>query len=212
VTFLPTFTEVANATANLWSMVYLRWVSEELFTSGWFVIVASMVLIYTVLIIYIDKSRLRELFFYGSLLSVSFGFIEMVATNTGLVAYKITLFPFISTPFPFAYTIHPILHMLVYQYAPDWRSFTVLNTIATAFFAFVALPFYAWAGIFWLGHWSYIYSFILAAVSSSLARAFVIWLTNIEQKYTLELNRSSLSLKLQPARKPLIEDNNQETE
>lgn len=209
---MPTFTEVANETANLWSMVNSRWVSEELFSSGWFLIVVSMVLIYAVLVIFIDKSRLRELFFFGSLLSVSFGFIEMAATNIGLVAYKVKLLPFVSTPFPFTYTIHPIVHMLAYQYAPDWRSFAVTNTIATAFFAFVALPFYAWAGIFWLGHWSYIYSFILAAASSSLARAFVIWLANIEQKHATELKRISLSPKLQPAMKPLDEDDKRDSE
>lgn len=203
---MPTFTEVANETVNLWDTVYSRWVSEELFSFGWFVIVGSMAIIYTVLIIFIDKKRLRELFFYGSLLSVSFNFIEMAATNIGLVAYKIKLLPFVSTPFPFTYTIHPIIHMLAYQYSPDWRSFIIINTITTAFFAFIALPFYAWIGIFWLGHWSYFYSFILAAGSSFLARAFVLWLANIEQKHATEANRISLSPKLQPAMKPVDED------
>lgn len=203
---METFTEVVNSTANLWKMLYSHWILVELFSSGWFIIVASIVFIYTVLIIFIDKSRLRELFLYGSLLAVTFNFIEMVATNTGLVAYKTKLLPFMSTPFPFTYTIHPIVHMLAYQYTSDWRSFAVINTIVTAFFAFVALPFYVWAGIFWLGHWSYIYSFILAVVSSSLARAVVIWLANAEQKHATELNRISLSPKLQPAMKPLDEN------
>lgn len=203
---MQTFTEVANTTANLWSMIYSRWISEELFSSGWFIIAGSMAIIYIVLILFIDRGRLRELFFYGALLSVTFNFIEMNATNIGLVAYKVKLLPFVSTPFPFTYTMHPIIHMLAYQYAPDWRSFIILNTIVTAFFAFVVLPFYVWAGIFWLGHWSYIYSFILAAASSFLARAFILWLANIEQKYATEKNRSSLSPNLQPAMKPLDDD------
>jgi len=203
---LLNFAEVANATANLWSMVYTRWFAEEVFSSSWFVIAGSMILIYTILILFIDKSRLREIFFYGSLLAVAFNFIEMVATNTGLLAYKTKLFPFISTPFPFTYTIHPIVHMLAYQYASDWRSFAVINTITTAFFAFIAQPIYVWAGVLWFGHWNYIYSFLLAGFSSTMARVFVLWLASIEQKNATETNRSSLSPKLQPAMKPLDED------
>jgi hypothetical protein len=169
-----------------------------------------MILIYTALYLLIDRSRLRELLLYGSLLTVSFGYIDIAATDMGLWNYKVHFLPFKASLIPFTYTVHPIIHLFAYQYTSSWRSFIITNTLATAFFAFVAQPFYVWAHILWLGNWSYLYSFIMAGAVTFLARAVVIWLANIEQNHAPQHSRISLAPELQPAMKPFDRDNENE--
>lgn len=203
---MPTFGEISNMRNELWDLSFKHWLSEELFSPSWFIIVISMVMIYIVLVVLIDKSRLREIILFGSLLAVAFGYIDVVATNIGLWEYKTYFLPFTPSLFPFTYTMHPIIHLLIYQYTYSWRSFAIWNTLATGFFAFIAHPFYVWSQILWLGKWNYFYSFILGLIITTFVRAVVIWLANIEQKHVKEASRTSLMPKLQPALKLLHKD------
>lgn len=108
--------------------------------------------------------------------------------------------------FPFTYTLHPIVHLLAYQYAATWRQFLVTNTIATLFFAFVSLPFYSYTGVLQLLKWNYVFSFLLTVAVTFLARAVMLWLANIEQRHVTETRRLKLNPTLQPAMKQLPED------
>lgn len=203
---MSTFYESINLIYKLWDVTYNRWLSEELFSLSWFVILINTIGIYTILFVYIDKKRLREILLYGSFIAVSFGYIEIASTSIGLWEYKTHFLPFVSGIIPFTYT-HPIVHLLVYQYTNSWKTFSVANTIVSLFFAFVIQPFSVWIGILWLGGWTYLYSFIVTMGITFFARALVIWLTNIEQKHAIEPSRASLSPKLQPAMKLLDKDN-----
>lgn len=205
--FVSSFEEITNVAADLWNLLFTRWLSEELFSFSWFVILGSMFLIYIALFLLIDKSRLREIILYGALLSVAFGYIDVIGTNVGLWEYKTHFLPFVPSLFPFTYTVHPIVHLLIYQYTDSWRSFAIWNTLGTVFFAFIAHPFYVWSQVLWLGKWNYVYSFILGVIITSFVRAVVIWLANIEQKHVKESSRASLLPKLQPVMKLSNEDN-----
>ncbi|HWR41722.1 CBO0543 family protein [Sporomusa sp.] len=186
---------------QLWHHTYALWISKELFSFSWFVILISIIGIYTTMFIFIDRSRLREIIFYGSLLTVSFGFMDVVGTTMGFWAYKTHFLPLIPSLLPVSYTLHPILHLLGYQYTNSWKSFAIVNTLISLYFAFVAQPIYVWAGILWLGGWTYLYSFITTMGITFFARAVVIWLANIEQKHATQPSRESLFPKLQPALK-----------
>lgn len=202
---MSTYEEIANMKLTLWNQFFPHWLSVEIFSSSWFIIVLSMLLLYAVLIMFIDKSRLREMIFYGSLLAVSFGYIDTIGTTMGLWIYKTNILPFTPSLFPFAYTLHPIVHLLVYQNTSTWRSFILVNTLATALFAFIAQPFFAWAQVLQLIRWSYLYSFVLAWGVTLFARGVIVWLANIEQSHSTETRRTILSPKLQPAMKILDE-------
>lgn len=207
--FMPSFYDAVDTIYKLWDIKYTLWISEELFSLSWFVILIAMIGTYTILFIFIDRSRLREILFYGSLLSVSFGYLEVVATTIGLWGYKTNFLPFAPGIVPFSYTL-PVPHLLVYQYTSSWKSFAIANTIMSLFFAFVVLPLYVWVGVLWLGGWNYVYAFIMTMIITFFVRAVVIWLANIEQNHATQRNRISLSPKLQPAMKLFDKENDNE--
>jgi hypothetical protein len=207
---MPTFTELNNAIVNLWNVLYTRWLSEELFSFNWFLIVGTIIIMYAVFIKLIDKSRVREILLYGSFLAVSFGYIDVVGTTIGLWVYNTHLLPLNPSLFPFTYTLHPIIHVLAYQYSHSWRSFSIINTLATALLSFVGQPIYVGLQIVVLNNWNYFYTFIVSMVVTFLARAVVIWLANIEQKHSTEPSRANLVPKLQPAMKLMDQDDENE--
>ncbi|MEG6584228.1 CBO0543 family protein [Dendrosporobacter sp. 1207_IL3150] len=204
---MDNFYEIITTSKILWNLIYTRYISMELFSFRWFITVANMAIFYTLLYLIIDRSRLRELFFFGSLLSVGYGYVDTIGTTTALWAYKSHFLPFKPSLMPYSYTLHPIIHMFAYQYADNWRRFLITNTFATAFFAFVAQPFYAWVGILWLENWSYLYSFLIAWSISFVARAVVLWMARVEQNHAPRTSRLNLSPALQPAMKPIDKDN-----
>lgn len=200
---MPTFEEINAIVLLEWDMVYTRWLGVEFGSSGWLVMLASIVVAYALLVKYVDKSRLREIILYGSLLAVIFGYIDLMGTMAGLWAYQTHFMPFIPSLFPLSYTLHPIGHMFTYQLTYTWRSFLVWNTAATAFFAFIAQPFYVWSGVLALLKWNYFLSFLIGITASTFARAVVIWLGNIELSHARQSKRAAMMPKLQPAMKLL---------
>lgn len=207
---MATLTDIVETQRLLGNLLYAHWLSEELFSFGWFSIAIPTVVFIAMFVILVDKSRLRELILYGSLLAMAYGFIYPIASNMLLWQYQVNLIPYVQNLVPFAYIFHPILHIFAYQYASTWKSFMITNTIASGLFAFVALPVYVWLEVFQSYNWNYLYSFILAWSISFIARAVVIWLANIEQSHSTQSRRVSLSPTLQPAMKLFDQDEENE--
>jgi len=207
---MPTLTDILETQRILGNLLYSHWLSEELFSFSWFSIVIPIIIFSAMFVILVDKSRLRELILYGSLLAIAYSFIYPIATTMILWQFQINLIPYIQNLVPFAFIFHPILHIIAYQYASSWKSFAITNTIAAGLFAFVALPIYVWLKVFQAYNWNYLYSFILAWGISFIARAVVIWLANIEQRHSEQPSRASLSPTLQPAMKLLNQDDENE--
>jgi hypothetical protein len=206
---MPTLTDIIEAQQILGNLLYSHWISQELFSFGWFTIVIPTVILSVVFVILVDKSRLRELILYGAILATAYAFIYPIAITMTLWQFQNNFIPYALNLIPFAFIFHPILHIFAYQYASSWKNFAITNTISAALFAFVALPIYVWLKVVQFYNWSYLYSFIVAWSVSFIARAVVIWLANIEQRYSTQLDRASLSTGLQPAMK-LFEDDESE--
>jgi len=207
---MSTLTSILETQRILGSLLYSHWLSEELFSFSWFSMAIPMVILAVLFVILVDKSRLRELILFGSILALSYSFVYSIAIPMTLWQFQSNLIPYDQNLIPFAFIFHPILHIFAYQYASSWKSFAITNTIAAALFAFVALPVYIWVKVAQFYNWNYLYSFILAWTISFMARAVTIWLASIEQRHSTQPSRAALSPTLQPAMKPLNQDDEKE--
>lgn len=200
---MDTFNQFVNAAVASSNSMYLRWATEEWFSGSWLILAGLLALSWTLLILLIDKSRLREILLFGLALTLLFGAADVIATEYGLWEYKTHMIPLKSSLFPFSYTMPPMFHMLAYQYSSSWGSFAMLATMVNVFFAFVAHPVYVWTDVLWLGNWSYIYSFLYLMSVTLGVRAFVVWLEKAEQQYAAKIRHTFLSPAGQLAMKPL---------
>ena len=200
---MDTFYQLVSFTVTSSNFTYSRWVTEELFSISWLIITATLFLACVLLVKLIDRSRLREILLFGSILAFLCGYTDVIATEYGLWEYKTHIVPLKSSMFPFSFTMPPIFHMLSYQYGNRWRNFAVLNTIVAAFFAFMAHPFYVWMDVLWIGNWNYLYSFLYLMFVPLGVRAIVAWIMNIEQEHAIKARHTSSFPVLQPAMKPI---------
>ncbi len=166
---------------------YQNWVSNELFTFGWFFILATLAIVYFVWIKLVDKNRLNDLLLLGSLSSVGFFIADQVLIGDfGVIDNKIRIFPIVFPVFIVSITICPILFMLVQQYTSSWKSFSIWAGIGSAFLAFGLFPVHTLLGIIQLHRWNYFYEFLLMFIGGMLSRAAYLWIIRIKQRHLLQ--------------------------
>lgn len=188
----------------LWDQSYQRWISEELFSFGWFFNIIFLALLYTVWILVVDKKRLREILLFGALMAVVGGFVDVVGVSIGLWEYRTRLLPFSPALFPFDYTVIPIFFMLALQYTSTWRNYFIGSALATAAFSFIVLPVYVAVGITQHHNFNYVISFILTYTTGIVVKFVYDWITKVELQ-TAPDKRHNIFLKARPAQKPLLE-------
>jgi hypothetical protein len=167
---------------EFWFQSYQRWSTQELFSFPWFFNIAILITFYIVWIKLVDKQRLRDLLLFGSFIAVSANFIDIVAITIGLWEYKVRLFPISPAPFPFDYTVIPILYMLVMQYTSSWRSYILGSLLASGIFSFVITPVYVFLGIKQYYKFNHFYMFILVVLVTTVIKIIYDWIVTIEYR------------------------------
>lgn len=189
----------------LGNISYQDWVTKELFSFGWFVVLGVQLAVYAVWLQLLDKSRVRDILLFGSLSSIGFILADVIlGSYYGLYSAKISLLPIKPALFIVSITVTPVLFMMVYQYFSSWKRYTLGLAICSAALSFGLAPLYKYLGIleYHLG-WNYFYSFLRTFTDGMIARAMVLWFASIEQNHLTEsVNRGFA--RLQPvATKPI---------
>lgn len=191
------------------SQSYQHWISQELFSTGWFLIIGLLIVVYGVWFKLVDKSNLRNLLLLGSLYAVGFGLSTIILEGYyGFWEFAVRITPLKPTIFTLSYTVAPILYMTVVQYNTSWKSFLLWASIGTAVISFGIVPIYVMLGILkLLRGFNYFYAFIYLLTGGIIGRAIYLWIASIEQNQ-LTSNRATQSFPgLQPsAAKPLPKD------
>jgi hypothetical protein len=195
------------------SQSYQHWISQEVFSLGWFVMVGVLAVVYIVWFKIVDKRRLTSLLLLGSLCAVGFGLADLILDGYyGLWEYPISLIPVKPPMFIISYTIAPIMYMTVAQYTTSWRSYLLWAGIGTAVISFGLIPVYLMLGIIKYHNINVFFAFLLELTGGIIARAIVLGLQSIEQRQSAS-DRGNLGfLSLQPAaNKPLNDNKDDET-
>lgn len=169
-----------------WSKSYERWITEELFSFPWFFNLVFLAIIYLLWIKLVDKRRLRELLLFGSLIAVASALIDIIAVTIGLWEYKVRLFPLSPAPFPFDYTVLPIMYIVIMQYTSSWRDFLLGSLLASGLFSFVLSPVYVLLGIKEYHNFKHFYLFMICFGFTTLIKLIYDWIVSIEQKSTVK--------------------------
>lgn len=200
------FTNTDNMAAlheQLFHLGYNHWVNQEVFTSQWWVMFFSLLVMYVVWWKLADKTRLAEIVFFGALVAVIGGGADIVGTSLNLWAYQIRLLPLEPGPFPFDFTAGPIMLMLAYQYSRSWTTYFAGSVIASIIFGFIMLPIFQAIGVLQFIRWNYGFGFLLLMFISVVVRFVYFIIIETTEKACHAQNKQSFEI-LQPAiSKPL---------
>lgn len=192
----------------IWDMTYNHYLTSELLTPAWWGIVAMLVAFYAVWLRLLDKTRVLEILLFGSFVSVAAAFIDIAGTTAALWHYDVRLFPILPAPFPFDFTVAPILLMLVHQYSDSWARYSLWNIIASAIAGLGITPLFVYLGIKTM-YVSSFYHFILTFVVGMVARWIILWVMRVQESSRPKAVHSSIpTVAVQPAFKPRRDDDN----
>ena len=188
---------------------YQHWITNEVFSFGWFVTMGVLATIYATWFALVDKSRLSHLLLLGSLSAVGFVIGELTLIQLlGVAEYKVRPLPFIPPLFIVSVTKAPILFMLVAQYTTSWKNYVLWAGIGAAALAFGLYPLYSSIGIFQLHNWNYFYQFLYMFTNGIIARTLFLMIITIEQSQTASKRVQEYGILQPAATKPLPEDQN----
>lgn len=194
-----------------YSLVYATWY-EHLFTPQWMLLASLVIGMYTVWWLLVDKTRLRTLLLYGSLVAVARVIIDTVlAINLGRWVYSVTLLPVAPDFFVHDLTVTPLTYMMVFQYSHTWMQFWAANLIGSGLIFYGLLPLFEYLKIFQgFPGWTLTNSFLAIFFAAGVMRAIIIFIERFEKEAQSKVKRSrtvSSSLLAQPVMKPSRKDN-----
>ena len=163
---------------------YQHWVSFELFSFNWFILIIVNIIFYGIWLKLLDKRKLNHLLLIGSLSAVGYLIGDNVLFGFfGVAEYKVSLTPFMPSLFIISVTLSPVIIMLAEQYMSSWSGYFLWISIGMGFLAFVILPIYYQLGIFQLHNWKYLYQFLYFTASGLIVRVVFLWIIRIEQRH-----------------------------
>jgi len=164
---------------------YQKWISDELFSSNWFLLIFVNAIFYIIWLKSLDKNRTDHILLIGSLSAVNFLIGDIVLFGFfGLAEYKVNITPFEPAIFIVSVTLAPIIIMLVEQYMSSWKGYLLWLSIGMAFLAFVLLPIYSLVGILQFHNWNYLYHFLYMLTSGLIIRVVFLWIIGTKQRHS----------------------------
>lgn len=158
---MPTNEQIYELRLQLTSMVIENWRAEDFLTGYWWLMLAVLVIPWIVWWFIVDKRRTYQLLTFGLFVSIIMSVIDIIGVETGLYFYPYKLIPFAPRLLEYTLGLLPVSYMLLYQYFPKWRPFTIALTIASAATAFIGIPIANALGMIEPVRWNYLYSFII---------------------------------------------------
>lgn len=161
-----------------------HWLSDEVFTLGWFLQIAVLIVFYTVWLKLLDRRRATELLFIGSLAAVAKSMDSLVlGSMLGLVEYTVRIMPFSVSIFSTSITISPIIVMLAQQYTSSWKGYMLWTAIGTAFLNFVVFPVYMLVGVLKFHNWNVFFHFPVMFAIVLFVRLVFLWITGTQKRH-----------------------------
>ncbi len=164
---------------------YQKWVSEELFSFGWFLTLFVILFVYTAWLILLKKYKVTQLLLIGSLAAVVFLIFDIVLfAFYGFVEYPISLTPYKPSLFVVNVTLAPVAIMLAEQYARSWKGFLLWAAVGIGAITFALLPLYRMLGIIKFHNgWNYLIHFLYLYVGAVGVRFVFLLLNGIQKRH-----------------------------
>ncbi|WP_248930003.1 CBO0543 family protein [Paenibacillus hamazuiensis] len=153
--------QIDNMLSSAHQMERNWWLTNDLFTFPWWVIVFVNAFFLVLFIMFIDRRRTRQI-----TLALLFGYaIVGVFDQTGkyfmLWSYPHQLVPFVANFNAVNFLAVPCIFAIMYQKFMSWKTFVIADLLAALVNAYIAEPIFVALGIYKLNQWSYTGSFIV---------------------------------------------------
>jgi hypothetical protein len=169
----PTYDEIRNVHQQLFDMKLEYWISHNLFTFQWWLLLIAFLMPWIIWWRFVNKNKINEILLFGTLLIILVVMIDDFGVEIHLWSYPYQLLNIIPRLIAIDQGILVVAHMFLYQYFPKWKTFIIANTVMAIIFTFVFEPLTVWLGIYKLENWHYIYSLPVYILKAALIKWLV---------------------------------------
>jgi hypothetical protein len=169
----PSYEEIREVHHKLTEMRTEYWIHHDLFSFQWWLLLCILILPWLIWWRYVDRSRLKDIILFGSLLMILVGLLDEIGVQLQLWSYPYQFINIMPNLVPIDYGIIIIAHMFVYQFFEKWKAFLFANLVMATVFTFICEPITVWLGIYKLENWEYIYSLPIYILKASLIKQLV---------------------------------------
>lgn len=156
---LQDYAAILEAHRHLHALQYQHWVKYQLFTPVWWTLVAVGIVPWIIWWKLVDRQRIAVIFSYGMLIMYFIITMDALGIVYQRWIYPIKVLPIIPHETSLDWGMLPVIHMLIYQYFPRWRSFLIAETATAAALAFLGETFAEQIGVYFVLNWKHIWSF-----------------------------------------------------
>lgn len=162
-----------------------HWITEEVFTFQWFVLVGVVITFYVVWLCLLNRSRAKDLLLIGSLAAVFFAVNSFLLIEfLGLADYHVRIVPIYPPVFATSVTVSPIIIMLVQQYTSTWKGYLLWSAIGYAFLNFVIFPVFTSIDLLELHkNWNWFYHFLALFGVAQFTRLVYLWIAGVQKRH-----------------------------
>ncbi len=129
------------------------WLDHDFLSIEWLLQLAIFVIPWLVFIRLAKREQLPELALYGSWVLILAETLDHIGYELGLWYYPTELAPLFPRFEEVNLSALPVIYMLVYQYFPSWKRFTVALIVIAVIFTLAAEPALVWLGLYTPLHW-----------------------------------------------------------
>lgn len=129
------------------------WLEHDFLSTEWWLQLAMFIIPWLFFIRLAKRERLPELVLYGSWVLILAETLDHIGYEVGLWYYPTELAPLFPRFEEVNLSALPVIYMLVYQYFPSWKRFTVAITVTAVIFTLAAEPALVSLGLYTLLLW-----------------------------------------------------------
>jgi len=160
------------------------WLSNNLFSGLWWLIVITNLSFFILFIILIDKKNvlLMSLAFIISFTLI--GISNETGNYFGYWDYPYQFLPFLETFNAVDFLIVPVIISLMYQFINNWMKYLIANVIVSGVLSFIGIPVAVRLNLYVLNNWNVINSFVVLLVTGIVLKSLTDFLKSKSIDYS----------------------------
>jgi hypothetical protein len=159
-----------------------NWLKNDLFHSGWWVLIALIVVSLAVWFVLLDKKRLRETLLFAALMAIIGLAINEYGEELILWDYPVDVIPIFPPLSSLNLLLLPLAYSLAYQYSKTAWRFLWATIAVTAVLCFAVEPLLSLGNLYQLLNWQYWWGFPFYAAAALLVRKVTVKIFKIEKR------------------------------
>lgn len=156
---LAQYAEILKVQKQYHELQYAHWLQYQFLTNQWWMLVGALIIPWIIWWRVVDKTKTGIILAYGIYMMFVVTAMDAIGHALQLWIYPVQLLPVIPDSIGIDWGFLTVLHMLIFQYFPQWKSFLLAETITAALLAFIGEPFAEWIGVYYALHWYHHWSF-----------------------------------------------------